>query len=65
MHNQAAARALKPHIPAINPTVQVAAPLVLAFEGHQGGEKSRHGTGRLSRRYRYLPATPGYSEVRA
>ena len=50
LHDQAAARALKPHIAAINPTVQIATPLVFAYEGHQGAEESWHGAGRLSQR---------------
>src|SRR3979490_2769199 len=48
LHDQAAARALKPHIAAINPTVQIAAPLVFAYKGHQGAEESWHGAGEIS-----------------
>jgi hypothetical protein len=42
-----AAGANEPDVPALLPTVQVAAPLVLSDEGHQGGEGAWHGTRRL------------------
>jgi hypothetical protein len=43
------ARALKPDIAVVSTAIQVAAPLVLSDEGHQGSEHIRHGAGRLSR----------------
>jgi len=49
LHDQAAARALKPDIPAIPPPIQFSAPPVLCNKGRQGVEDFRHGAGRLSR----------------
>jgi len=43
MHDEPPARALKPDIPVVEPTIQIPAPLVLSDKGHQG---VGHGMGR-------------------
>jgi len=43
MHYLGAARTGEPHIPAVPPPVQVAAPLVLSDEGRQSVEDFWHG----------------------
>jgi hypothetical protein len=47
VHDEPTARALKPDIPVVPPTVEITAPLVLSDKGHQGGEGVWHGAGRL------------------
>ena len=49
LHDQAAARALKPDVPVINAAVENTAAPMLGHERHQGVEDFRHGAGRLSR----------------
>ena len=45
-----AAGAGEPDIPAIPPTIQISAALVLSDKGHQSGEGAWHGAGRISQR---------------
>ena len=44
------ARAREPDIPVVPAAIQLPAPLVLAYKGHQSGEGFWHGAGRLSQR---------------
>ena len=50
-------------MPVVPPAIQVAAPLVLSDEGHQGGEHVRHGAGRLSQHRPVSHLAPGPSSV--